>query len=542
MVKRIKAVHIALFMIVAMNGIAEDEYPHFVDITQEAGISFTHSIGDDELSNIVEGSGAGCAFFDYNGDGLLDLYFMNGSYVKEVNHPKGRVNQGKLRNALYRNNGDGTFTDVSEEAGVDDEGYGMACVAADYDNDGDNDLFLTNYGMNKLYQNNGDGTFTDVTKEAGVENDLWGIGCTFFDYDQDGYLDLYVGNYLEFDPEYRLYFAAENYPGPLSYNGQPDVLYRNNGDGTFSDVTKEAGVYNPEGRAMGISACDADNDGDMDLFVANDAMENYFYRNNGDGTFENIALMTATGFGQNGEATSAMGPEFGDFDLDGHIDLFVPDMGYSCLYRNTGAGLYEEMSSRMGIASVCGQYISWSGNFFDFDCDGYLDIFMSNGNAHRLYAEEDILLLNEQGKRFQDISAQIGADFQEKFVGRGSATGDFDNDGDRDILVLNLNDRPRLLRNDGGNQNHWLIIQTEGRISNHNGIGARITLTTGGKKQIREIVSSSGYLSQSDPRAHFGLGKVEQVDRIEIRWPSGIEQVLQDVETNQILNIVEPEA
>ena len=531
---------LTLFSISLAQSAEESKYPTFTDVTLKAGIQFQHSIGDHELSNIIEGTGAGCSFFDYDGDSDLDIYLMNGTYVKDLSHIRGRVNEGKLFNALYRNNGDGTFTDVSKEAGVAHPGFGMACVAADYDNDGDSDLWITNWGPNVLYRNNGNGTFTDVTKEAGLESDLWGIGSVFFDYDKDGNLDLYVGNYLLYDPDYTYHYAPEKYPGPLSYEGQPDILYHNNGDGTFSDVTEEAGVYNPEGRAMGVSSCDIDNDGDMDVFVANDGMENYLYRNNGDNTFTNIALETATGFGQSGEATSAMGPEFGDFDLDGYIDLLVPDMGYSCIYRNTGLGFFEEMSARMGLAASCGQYTSWSGNFFDFDCDGYLDIFIANGDSHKLDAEEDILLRNVNGLRFEDISSECGPDFQDKFVSRGSAIGDYDDDGDLDVLVLNINNRARLLRNEGGNRNHWLKIHTIGTISNRDGIGTRIRVTVGGKTQTRDIVSSSGYLSQNDYRAHFGLGQFEKVDTIEVRWPSGKKQVLENVMGNQVLVLKEP--
>jgi hypothetical protein len=518
----------------------KQQLPVLVDITQKAGITFVHSIGDYKLSNIVESTGAGVAFFDYDGDGHLDIYFVNGSYLKEVSHPRGRKLAGKLRNALYRNNGNGTFTDVTIRAGVGNQGYGMACISADYDNDGDADLFITNYGPNVLFRNNGDGTFTDVTGKAGVGGgNLFSTGCTFLDYDGDGYLDLYVGNYLLYDPNYKYYYAAEAFPGPLSYQGQADTLYRNRGNGTFEDVTRKAGVFKPQGRAMGVASCDLDNNGSMDIFVANDAMENYFYRSSGKGTFIDIALLSGTGFGQNGEATSAMGPEFGDFDLDGLMDIMVPDMAYSCLYRNTGKGLFVEMSAQSGIAAACGQYTSWSGNFFDYDNDGLLDIFISNGDSHHLEPEEDLMFRNMNGKQFRDVSAQTGKDFQTKFVGRGSAAGDFDNDGDLDILVLNLNDRPRLMRNDGGNRNHWLMVRLIGKQSNLDAIGSRVCLTSGGITQTRNVISSSGYLSQSDNRLHFGLGKNKKAEKIEIRWPDGKVQMLKNIDANQILTITE---
>ncbi len=397
-----------------------------------------HGIGDDELSNIVESSGAGCVFFDFDDDGDLDIYLVNGSYLEGVSSVRGRGLAGKLKNALYRNNGGATFTDVTDTAGVGDTGFGMAAVAADYDNDGDRDLFVTNYGRDTLYRNNGDGSFTDVTTAAGVGSELWSIGASFFDADGDGLLDLYVGGYLIYDPEYSYYFAAEAFPGPLAYRGQKDILYHNNGDGTFTDIGRAAGVGTSDGRAMGVSAGDIDDDGDQDVFVANDGMENYLYRNRGDGSFDNIALRAGTAFGENGEATSAMGPEFGDFDGDGLVDLLVPDMRYGCLYRNLGDGVFEERSAEAGLAAVLGQYTSWSGNFFDYDNDGVLDIFIVNGDAHHLEPEEDTLFRGGGG-RFVDVSSASGAALEVKGMGRGSAVGDVDNDGDLDLLVLNLN-------------------------------------------------------------------------------------------------------
>jgi hypothetical protein len=518
---------------------AQSDLPKLVDITRQSGINFIHNFGDDEMSNLIESNAGGCVFFDYDNDSDLDIYLVNGAYIEGISHIRGRKNKGKLTNALYRNNGNNNFTDVTAIAGVGHKGMGMTVLAADYDNDTDQDIFISNWGRNVFYRNNGNGTFTDITKATGLENGLFGIGSTFLDYDQDGYLDLYVGNYIEYDPDYKYFYAADKFPGPLAYHGQPDILYHNNGDGTFTDVTRQAGVYNPEGRAMGVTSCDIDNDGDWDIFVANDAMENYLYRNNGDGTFTDIALQTGTGFGQNGEATSAMSGEFGDIDLDGLVDIIVPDMAYSCIYKNTTAGYFEEMSARMGVAAACGQYTSWSCNFFDFNHDGFGDLFISNGHPHRLIGQEDLLLLNNAGGRFNNISHQLGPDFQEKFVGRGSAVGDFDDDGDMDILVLNLNNRPRLLLNDGGNEKSWIMIHLIGTNCNRDAIGSRIRLTTGDIVQTRWKLSSSGYLSQSDYRIHFGLGDFAQVDKIEIRWPAGNIQTLNNIKSNQIIMVKE---
>jgi hypothetical protein len=519
---------------------AQSQLPQLVDITESAGISFQHRFGDEQLSNIVEATGAGVALFDYDGDGDLDIYFVNGAYRKGVSHARGRQNAGKLRNALYRNDGGGRFSDVTTIAGVGDTGFGMAALAADYDNDGDSDLFVTNYGPNTLFRNNGDGTFSNVTQAAGVSGNHWSVGCTFLDYDRDGWLDLYVGNYLQFDPGYRYYYAGNAFPGPLSYQGQADILYRNRGDGTFADVTRAAGVYDTEGRAMGVATGDIDDDGWMDIYIANDAMANTLYRNRGNGTFENIALDTGTAFGQNGEATSAMGPEFGDFNRDGLIDLLVPDMGYGCLYRNTGRGFFAEMSAQSGLAAACGQYTSWSGNFFDYDLDGRIDIFLANGDSRFLEAEEDLLLLNVDGTRFRDVSQRVGTAFQRKAIGRGAATGDIDADGDLDLVVANLNGPSHLLRNDTPPGNHWLMVDARGTRSNHDAIGARIRVSAGNATQTRYLVSSSGYLSQSDYRAHFGLGQAAHVKRLEIRWPSGIVQTFEDLAADQVLTLREP--
>jgi len=518
---------------------AQQDLPQLVDVTSQAGITFVHSLGDDDMDNLVESNAAGCAFFDYDGDGDLDAYLLNGTYIDGISHVRGRRNRGKLFNTLYRNDGDGTFTDVTAEAGVGHQGYGMAVTVADYDNDGDRDLFVANWGPNVFYRNNGDGTFTDFTREAGLENDLCGIGSTFLDYDLDGYLDLYVGNYVEYDPDYQFFYAARRFPGPLSYHGQPDILYHNNGDGTFSDVTEEAGVYNPDGRAMGVTSGDVDDDGDWDIYVPNDGMENYLYRNNGDGTFTDIALITGTRFSQSGEATSAMSAEFADIDLDGFIDIIVPDISYSCIYKNSGAGFFEEMSARMGLATASGQYASWSGNFFDFEHDGYGDLFISNGHPHRLIGMENLLLLNEGGRRFENVSHLLGPDFQEKLVSRGTAAGDYDDDGDIDLLVMNVNARARLLRNDGGNRKNWILLDLTGTESNRDAIGSRIRLTVEDHVQYRWRVSSSGYLSQGDHRVHFGLGDASRIDEIEIRWPGGKVTVLENIEANQILTVTE---
>jgi hypothetical protein len=531
-------IFVLVFQIAVCCG-ADQALPVFTDVTKEAGINFKHSFGDFDLSNIVEGTGAGAMFFDYNGDGWLDIYFVNGCWLKEVNDNRGRILRGKLTNALYRNNGDGTFTDVTKEAGVGDKGFGFGCSAADFDNDGDLDLYVLNYGPNVFYRNNGDGTFTDISESSGLANPNWSLSAPWFDYDGDGDLDVYVANYLEYDSgKFRSYYAAAGYPGPLSYRGQPDALYRNNGDGTFTDVTKAAGIFQPNGRAMSATLADLDNDGFLDLYVPNDNMENYYFRNKGDGTFENKGLVMGLAFGEGGQGVSSMGPAIGDVDRDGWLDIYIPDMGYGCLLMNR-KDYFEDLTEPTNLAVVCGQYTGWGGVLFDYDCDGYLDIFIATGDAHHEYAEEDVLMRNDGTGHFVDVADKSGPYFKQKYVGRGATYGDYDNDGDLDLLVINLNDSPRLLRNDGGNKNNWLIVQPRLAGGKSDAIGARVTVTTGPLKQIRDLIPVTGYLSQADPRCHFGLGKNKKADTVEIRWPNRQITTLKDVNANQILTVIQ---
>jgi hypothetical protein len=527
-----------LFQIASVYGAAQT-LPVFNDVTKEAGINIKHSFGDYDLSNIVEGTGAGAMFFDYDGDGWLDIYFANGCWLKNVNDNRGRSFRGKLSNSLYRNNGDGTFKDVTKEAGVGDKGYGVGCSAADFDNDGDLDLYVLNYGPNVLYQNNGDGTFTNISRTSGLANARWSLSAPWFDFDGDGDLDVYVANYLEYDSgKFRSYYAAAGYPGPLSYRGQADALYRNNGDGTFTDVTREAGIFQPNGRAMSASVADLDNDGFLDIYVPNDAMENYFFKNTGKGKFEENALLMGLAFGEGGQGVSSMGPAIGDVDRDGLLDIYIPDMGYGCLLMNR-KDYFEDRTVRTNLAVVCGQYTGWGGVLFDYDCDDYLDIFIANGNAHHEYTEEDVIMRNDGTGSFIDVADKSGTYFREKYVGRGATYGDYDNDGDLDLLVINLNDSPRLLRNDGGNKNNWLTIQARLPGGKSDALGARITVTVGSLRQMRELIPVTGYLSQADPRCHFGLGNAGKADVVEIRWPNSQKTILKDIEANQILNVIQ---
>ncbi len=511
--------------------------PVFEDVTEEAGLRFKHSYGDFDLSNIVEGTGSGAVFFDYDGDGWLDVYFVNGCWLKEVNDNRGRKLRGKLTNQLYRNNGDGTFSDTSAEAGVADQGFGTGCSAADYDADGDPDLYVLNYGRNVMYRNNGDGTFTDVTQNTGLGDSHWSLSAPWFDYDGDGDLDVYVANYLAYDSgKFRSFYAAAGYPGPLSYSGQSDTLYRNNGDGTFSDVTELAGLLQPNGRAMSATVADINNDGHLDIYVPNDAMENYFFRNTGKGRFISEGLELGMAFGEGGQGVSSMGPAVGDVDRDGWLDIYVPDMGYGCLLMNQ-KDFFEDRTAQAGLAVVCGQYTGWGGLLFDYDCDGYLDIFVANGNAHHEYTEEDVLVRNNGKGQFVDVADASGPYFREKYVGRGVTYGDYDNDGDPDLLVVNLNARARLLRNNGGNRQSWLVVDARRAGTKAVALGARIKVTCGELVQIRDLIPVTGFLSQADARCHFGLGGAVKADRIDIRWPNQQTTTLKDVKANQRITV-----
>lgn len=517
--------------------------PRFEDVTEKAGIHFHHSFGEKQLSSILEGTGSGCAWIDYNNDGWLDLYVLSGRYVEGLtNHsaPDGV----DATNHLYRNNGDGTFTDVTTQAGVPGRGMMTGVTVGDYDNDGYEDIFATGYNVAILYHNNGDGTFSDVTAQAGVENPYFGIGTAFLDYNRDGHMDLFVGNYLKFDPSYRYYYSARHYPGPLDYVPEASRLFHNNGDGTFTDVSAASGIGKLRGRAMGVTVGDYNNDGWPDIYVANDTMRSFLWRNNHDGTFANVAEEVNVAYGQNGEATTAMGPVFGDYDNDGWQDLFVSDANYHRLFHNPGKwpGYFLDETDETDVGRICGRYTGWGDGFFDYDNDGWKDLFIVNGGLTWLIPMHSNLLRNNGDRTFSDVSTEAGSFFSTRYVSRCACFGDYDNDGYLDAFISTLGGRGILLHNTPppNYRNHWLTVKLVGTRSNRDGFGASLEAVTGNLRQVVQAVSAGGYLCQNDPRPHFGLGPRTEVDKLILRWPSGAVETREHIKADQVLTIAEP--
>ncbi len=514
----------------------------FEDATEKAGIAFTHSFGSRQLGSLLEGTGAGCLWFDYNNDGLPDLYVANGRPLDDAMHPyplKDKPNP-LPHNHLYRNNGDGTFTDVTEKSGLNPDLYSIAVAAADYDNDGFVDLLVTGYGKAILYHNDGNGHFTDVTEKAGIKVDGWSIASTWLDYDKDGCVDLFVGRYVKFDPKYRAFYAADNYPGPLDYEGETNKLFHNNCNGTFTDVSEKSGLSGFVGRTMGVTAADFDGDGWDDIYVANDRTENFLFHNKHDGTFEEIANDTGTAFGQNGESTSSMGPVFADFEQRGVLDLWVTDGHYNRYLRNAGKQGFEDEGAANGVSQTNAQYVSWGTGVYDFDNDGLLDILIFHGGLIHLIPQEHTVFRGLGNARFDDVSRQAGQVLSVRTTARGACFADYDNDGKVDAFVVNLGARGTLVHNVSPKSGHWIAVKLKGTKSNRDGIGAKIEVSAGGKKWLAERVAGSGYLSQDDYRVHFGLGSAAMVDKIEVRWPSGTVQTLDKAAVDRVITIEEP--
>jgi enediyne biosynthesis protein E4 len=518
----------------------------FEDATAASGIDFTHSFGSRQLGSLLEGTGGGCVWFDYNNDGLPDLYVVTGKPLDDSIHPFPLKTKpvDPPHNHLYRNDGSGKFTDVTDKAGLAPDLYSIAVAAADYDNDGNIDLLVTGYGRAILYHNNGNGTFTDVTGKAMINVDGWSISSTWLDYDKDGCVDLFVGRYVQFDPKYHAFYSADNYPGPLDYEGETNKLFHNNCDGTFTDVSEKSGIAVLRGRTMGVTAADFDGDGWPDIYVANDKTENFLFHNKHDGTFEEIANQADVAYGQSGESTSAMGPVFVDVDGDGKLDLWVTDSKFNRLMHNAGKATFDDVSAQSGISQATAQYTSWGSGIYDFDNDGWRDILTFHGGLIHLIPQEHSLFKGTGNGKFVDASRDAGSVLDVKSVARGACFADYENNGKVGTYLVNLGARGTLLHNATTTKNHWIAFQLKGGgkkgMSNRDGIGAHLSVTAGGATQVAERVAGSGYLSQDDARVHFGIGTATKVDKLVVEWPSGKQQVMENLPVDRVVNVEEP--
>ncbi len=523
----------------------------FIDITKDTEITFSHR-SSPEKKYIVESMSGGVVLFDYDNDGWLDIYFVNSLTVDSADSPR------SSKSHLYRNNRDGTFTDVTDQAGVGYPGWGMGAAVGDYDDDAWLDLYVTCLGTNKLYHNNGDGTFTEVAHKTGVAEGRWSTGCAFGDYDNDGDLDLFVSNYVDFKlddlPEFGKgnlcqYRGIPVQCGPRGLPGAGDALYRNNGDGTFTDMAKNAGVHDPDGYyGLGAVWTDVNGDGLIDLFVANDSRPNFLYQNNGNGTFTELGFLSGTAASEDGIEQGSMGIALGDYDHDGRIDFFVTNFAdeYNALYHHDGQFTYTDMSFVSRIAESSFPYVGWGTEFFDYDNDGWVDLLLVNGHVYpqvdnasvgTSYAQRKLLYRNNRDGTFSEISSQAGAALLEKRASRGTAFGDLDNDGDVDVVINDLDGAPMVLRNEGGNRRNWIRIKAQSPTKNRFGIGARIRVVAGDLAQKSEIRSGGSYISQNDLRVHFGLGNRKSVDLIEVHWPGGGVTRLENIEVNQEITV-----
>lgn len=549
-------------------GDADHAAPHeealslrFVDLAHSAGIDKFHDIsGGPNKNYILESKGGGVAVFDYNQDGWLDIFMISGATFEELENPQA---SHPHRNKLFRNNGDGTFTDVTEAAGLGAWGWGMGAAAADYDNDGCTDFYVTYYGKNVLYHNNCDGTFTDVTEKAGVAAGGWSTGAAWGDYDRDGYLDFYVARYIDF---HRAEVPAKGESGVCQYKGVPvqcgprglkttaHILYHNNGDGTFADVTRKAlGPDPPQYYGFTPLWVDVDNDGWPDLYVADDGTPNLLYRNRHDGTFEEVAAIAGCAYDRDGLEQSSMGADFGDYNHDGWMDLFVTNFSddHSTLYGNVGGGNFSDVTEQARLLSVGWNNVKWGTKFIDYDLDGWPDLFVANGhvyieadrwNMDTGYRQHPQVLRNQQDGTFEDVTSQLGTDLLRKALGRGIAVGDLFNQGGIDVVVNNLDETPGLLHCAPPPNGQWLLVRLEGTKSNRDGLGARIKIRAGGMEQVQEVHQSGGFLASNDSRARFGLRSSTVVDDLEVDWPSGLVQHFHGIRSQQILRIKEGES
>jgi hypothetical protein len=529
----------------------------FGEIAAESGLNFTTSSSPTPNKNQVETMVAGVALLDYDNDGYLDIFLVNGAAI-----PSLQKESPAYWNRLYHNNRDGTFTDVTERAGVAGAGYGMGVAVGDYDNDGWPDIFVANVTSNQLFRNNHDGTFTDVTAKAGLRGatldgkKMWSVGGGWFDYDNDGLLDLFVVNYCKWevnkDPYCTIGGGIRGYCHPQYYASTHNSLYRNNGDGTFTDVSEETGIAAQFGKGMSVSFADYDGDGFLDAFVANDTTRNFLFHNLGGKKFEEVAELAGVAYGSNGKALSGMGSDFRDVNNDGLPDIWHTAVEFETfpLYQNRGGGEFADVTVGGGLARVTSQMSGWGNGIFDFDNDGWKDLFVARSNvldnisqlvAERRYPERNSVFRNLGGGKFADMSAEAGPDFEKADAHRGVAFGDIDNDGRIDAVVTVLNGAVKLFHNISGGRNHWILLKLVGTKSNRMGIGAQIRITTeDGHRQWNEVTTAVGYASSTDSRVHFGLGSNRDIKEIEIRWPSGIRQTIQNAEVDRVLTIHEP--
>jgi hypothetical protein len=518
----------------------------FSNVAAQAGIQFKHENGASPEKYMPETMGSGVVILDYDNDGWPDLFFVNGGSFTD---PRVAAN---ARHRLYRNNRDGTFSDVSATSGIGISGFGMGACSADYDNDGWPDLYITSFGGDRLYRNTGKGGFVDITEHAGVGSKLWSASCAFADVDNDGYVDLFVTRYVDFainNNKYcRLTEDIRGYCHPNVYNGLSNLLYHNNGDGTFTDVTRDAGVYKI-GNGLGVVFGDYDDDGWTDIYAANDSTPNFLFHNTGAGKFDEVGLWAGAAVSNDGKPLAGMGVDMGDINGDGRLDLFVTNLDGQThsLYKNLGKGLFANATFESGIGEVTLPYVGFGTVFFDYDNDGDLDIAVANGDVldnvsllrdSSSYEQLNLLLQNDGNGKFKSVGPASGPGFAMRKASRGLAAGDLNNDGHMDIVITNVGDAPDLLQNHGSRANA-LVVRTIGSKSNRDGIGARLKLSVGGKTLVRHVKAGSSYLSQSDVRIHFGLGPATAADRLEIRWPSGIVDVLENIQANQIITVLE---
>jgi hypothetical protein len=531
----------------------------FSDITQAAGINFKHESSATANKYLVETMGGGVALFDYDNDGRLDIFFTNGAKIDDP-MPDDKLpdkSDRKFWGQLYHQNPDGTFTDVTEKAGVTgmpQNHYDMGVAVGDYDNDGFEDIYVTGFGGNTLYHNNGNGTFTDVTKSAGVAAGGWSASAGFFDYDNDGKLDLFVTRYINWTFKTN-HYCGERQPGfraychPDNYDGVTNILYHNNGDGSFTDVSAKAGIANPSGKGLGVSFADYDGDGFTDIFVANDSVQCFLYHNNGNGTFTETGLLAGVGYNEDGKTFAGMGTDFSDYDNDGRPDIVVTDLSNEryMLFRNNGDRTFRDVTNTSGVGGATLSFAGWSVRFFDYDNDGWKDLFVAQSHVmdtiektspNLRYLQPPLLLRNESGHFVRMVAGEA---FKIDWAGRGAAFGDIDNDGDTDVVVNNAGQKAYLLRNDGGNRGNWIRIETVGKKSNHDGIGSRVrVVSASGLTQYFTVNTAVGYLSASDKRLLVGMGADSAAALVEIRWPSGVVQRFENVKAGQTLKAIEP--